>query len=140
MAEAAYVPTALGLRLVEEARRGRLNAWRLGDLPGVGPGNLRALRDGLASLVRVGALRVGDYGRVEVQAENLGVLDGMERQRLRRRQQVRRMAAFARMRRGCRQQAVLRYFGQTLSSGRCEGCDLCRQAARAPLRGPGRFR
>lgn len=125
LVERACPDEVLTRRLLAEAERGHLRPSRLEDVPGVGPREAAGAARTLEALVLIGALRVGDFGRVRVVRENLDVLPHVRRHRLRRLQLLRRMSAFADMRRGCRHAALVAWFGQRLEGERCGACDLC---------------
>ena len=125
LVERACPEGGLAERLVGEAANGRLRVSRLHDVPGLGPRQRAQAERALQALLLLGALRVEDFGRVQVVAENLDVLPRMRTHRLRRLQMLRRMSLFVRQTRGCRQATMLRYFGQQVDADGCQACDLC---------------
>ena len=124
--ESSHPHPSLSVPLRNAAAEGRLRAFDLTTLPECGPGRRYALEEALRGLERSGVLRMGDFGIMEV-ADGEVDLESLHRRGLRQGQLLRRVVDFARMRRGCRHGAVLRYFGEDLGVSDCGACDLCRR-------------
>lgn len=122
--ESSHPHPSLSEPLRAAASEGRLRAFDLESLAECLPGSRYALNEALGGLQRSGVLRMGGFGYMEVADAEVD-LEALHRQGLRQLQLLRRVAAFARMRRGCRHRAVLGYFGEVLEGSGCGACDLC---------------
>lgn len=124
--ESSHPHPSLSEPLCHAAAEGRLRAFDLATLPECGPGRRYALEEALRGLERSSVLRMGDFGLMEVADRDVD-LESLYRRGLRQGQLLRRVVDFARMRRGCRHGAVLRYFGEEPGASDCGACDLCRR-------------